>query len=150
MHQIVDEACRHLRLALEQQPDATVYESCLVQLMAFQGKQVSAGKQLADVANDVAPSVSRAELRLHWLQRHQPGEVAARGASVVQSDRGGNITFHGPGQLVAYPILDLRAHKLDVRGYVGALEDVMIDTAAPDNGRLRHVATRRKAASRRC
>ena len=51
MHQIVDEACRHLRLALEQQPDATVYESCLVQLMAFQGKQVSAGKQLADVAN---------------------------------------------------------------------------------------------------
>ena len=83
MHQIVDEACRHLRLALEQQPDATVYESCLVQLMAFQGKQVSAGKQLADVANDVAPSVSRAELRLHWLQRHQPGEVAARGAAAA-------------------------------------------------------------------
>ena len=63
MHQIVDEACRHLRLALEQQPDATVYESCLVQLMAFQGKQVSTGKQLADVANDVA-RIARKGLKL--------------------------------------------------------------------------------------
>ena len=83
MHQIVDEACRHLRRALEQQPDSTVYESCLVQLLAFQGQRASAGRQLADVAINVAPSVSRAELRLHWLQRHQPGEVAARGAAAA-------------------------------------------------------------------
>ena len=56
-------------------------------------------------------------------------EVAARGATVVQSDRGGNITFHGPGQLVAYPILDLNGHRRNLRWYTSALEDVMIETA---------------------
>lgn len=57
-------------------------------------------------------------------------EVTTRGASVVQSDRGGNITFHGPGQLVAYPILDLRGHRQDVRWYVSALEEALIGAAA--------------------
>lgn len=57
-------------------------------------------------------------------------EVNAQGAAVVQSDRGGNITFHGPGQLVAYPILDLREHKCSVKWYTCALEKVMIETAA--------------------
>ena len=56
-------------------------------------------------------------------------EVAARGATVVQSDRGGNITFHGPGQIVAYPILDLNGHRRNLRWYTSALEDVMIETA---------------------
>jgi lipoate-protein ligase B len=57
-------------------------------------------------------------------------EIAAAGASVIQSDRGGNVTFHGPGQLVAYPILNLRAHRQDLRWFVGALEMAMIATAA--------------------
>lgn len=57
--------------------------------------------------------------------------LAAAGASVVQSDRGGNVTFHGPGQLVAYPILDLAAgYRRDLHWYVERLEDVMIGTAA--------------------
>ena len=84
MLKIVDEACRHLVRALEQQPEATVYESCLVQLRAFQGKQVDAGRRLAHVAINVAPSVATAELRLHWLQRHQPREVAARSAAAAK------------------------------------------------------------------
>ncbi len=49
---------------------------------------------------------------------------------VVQIDRGGNITFHGPGQLVAYPILDLTALGLSVKGYVAGLEQAMAKTAA--------------------
>ena len=57
-------------------------------------------------------------------------ELAAAGASVYQSDRGGNITFHGPGQLVAYPILDLRGHTASARWYISALEEAMIGTAA--------------------
>src|SRR5678815_1256174 len=50
------------------------------------------------------------------------------GVEVVQSDRGGDITFHGPGQLVAYPIVRLTDHKLSVGGYVRRLQEVVIDT----------------------
>ena len=49
---------------------------------------------------------------------------------VIQVERGGNITFHGPGQLVMYPIINLQAAKLSVVHYVENLEDVMIRTAA--------------------
>ncbi len=49
---------------------------------------------------------------------------------LVHAERGGDITFHGPGQLVGYPILDLRAAGLTVAGYVERLEEIMIRTAA--------------------
>ncbi len=49
-------------------------------------------------------------------------------AEVVQSDRGGDITWHGPGQLVGYPILNLEAHKKSVSWYMRKLEEVIIQT----------------------
>lgn len=47
--------------------------------------------------------------------------------SVIQTDRGGNITFHGLGQLVGYPILDLNFHKRSITWYMRELEQLMID-----------------------
>jgi lipoyl(octanoyl) transferase len=52
------------------------------------------------------------------------------GADFVQIDRGGDITYHGPGQLVGYPILDLQRHGMGLREYIHALEQSLIDTLA--------------------
>ncbi len=51
-----------------------------------------------------------------------------RDAEVIQSDRGGDITWHGPGQLVGYPIINLEDHKKSVSWYMRNLEEVIIQT----------------------
>lgn len=53
--------------------------------------------------------------------------LAAAGVDVVASDRGGDVTFHGPGQLVVYPIIRLADHGLTVSSYVHGLESLIID-----------------------
>ena len=55
-----------------------------------------------------------------------PEDLARRGVEVFEVERGGDVTFHGPGQLGGYPILDLRQHRADLHWYRRSLEDVLI------------------------
>jgi len=54
--------------------------------------------------------------------------LAARGVELQRTDRGGNVTYHGPGQLVCYPIVDLNAAGLRIHEYIRTLESAVIDT----------------------
>ena len=57
-------------------------------------------------------------------------QLARLGVEVVQSDRGGDITFHGPGQLVVYPIIRLNDHALSFGAYVHGLEEAVVRALA--------------------
>lgn len=71
-----------------------------------------------------------------------PAQLKAAGVSVEATDRGGDITYHGPGQLVVYPILDLNLLNLRLHDYMRRLEDAVIATLARWN-----VAGRREAGA---
>lgn len=57
--------------------------------------------------------------------------LAARGVELYEVERGGDVTFHGPGQLVGYPIVDLTEHKRDLHWYLRQVEEVIIRAVAP-------------------
>ncbi|WP_419949927.1 lipoyl(octanoyl) transferase LipB [Candidatus Palauibacter sp.] len=60
---------------------------------------------------------------------HLPADaewLKSRRLDVVEIERGGDITYHGPGQLVGYPILDLRAHRMDLHWYLRRIEEVLL------------------------
>jgi lipoyl(octanoyl) transferase len=69
----------------------------------------------------------------HAADRHvlaSPAELERRGIEVIRVERGGEVTYHGPGQLVAYPIVRLRDRGILLRPFVRALESAMSDLAA--------------------
>ena len=74
------------------------------------------------------PPVVTTGRRTEQSELHLPADAAVE---IVETDRGGKSTYHGPGQLVCYPILDLRRHGKDVKLYVRRLEQAIIQTLAP-------------------
>src|SRR3954466_3084169 len=74
------------------------------------------------------PPVVTLGRRTDERQLHVPDGAAVE---VVETNPGGKSTYHAPGQLVCYPILDLRRHGKKVKKYVGALEEALIRTLAP-------------------
>lgn len=59
--------------------------------------------------------------------RYPKEELAENGIDVEESDRGGNVTYHGPGQAVCYPIIRLAEHRLTVGKYVATLQEAVVD-----------------------
>ena len=60
-----------------------------------------------------------------------PAVLAAHGVELFEVERGGDVTFHGPGQLVGYPIIDLKRHKQDLHWYLRQVEEALIRGLAP-------------------
>jgi lipoate-protein ligase B len=77
------------------------------------------------VEHDPVVTLGRSTKQGHLLADAR--QLATRGAEVFEIERGGDVTFHGPGQLVGYPIIDLSQHRPDLHWYLRQLEQVLID-----------------------
>jgi lipoyl(octanoyl) transferase len=86
------------------------------------------GDRLLLLEHDAVLTLGRQAAVEHVLAT--PRQLTRRGIEVIRVERGGEVTYHGPGQLVAYPIIGLAERGLLVRPLVAALEAAMIETAA--------------------
>lgn len=98
-------------------------------------RRVEARRRGDDTGDDYLITVTH--LPVYTMGRHaDPANVLhrewlqSRGAEVVSADRGGDVTFHGPGQIVVYPVIDLLPRGLGVKEYVRLLEEAVIRTLA--------------------
>ncbi len=80
------------------------------------------------VEHDPVVTLGRSSKAAHLLADERM--LAARGVDLFEIERGGDVTFHGPGQLVGYPIIDLTQHNQDLHWYLRQLEQVLIDALA--------------------
>ncbi len=74
-------------------------------------------------------TLGRSSKQQHLLA--SPALLAARGVELFEVERGGDVTFHGPGQLVGYPIVDLKQHKRDLHWYLRQVEEALMRGLAP-------------------
>jgi lipoyl(octanoyl) transferase len=104
-------------------------EACAIQ------KNLEASRKLGEIPDQLLivehPHVITLGRNGHMQNLLAPPEILERaGISFFPTDRGGDITYHGPGQIVGYPIFDLRDWKRDVVAYVRAVEQALIDGLA--------------------
>src|SRR5215208_461322 len=74
-------------------------------------------------------TLGRSSKERHLLA--SPALLAARGVELFEVERGGDVTFHGPGQLVGYPIIDLKRHTQDLHWYLRRVEEGLIRALEP-------------------
>ncbi len=99
--------------------------------LSFQ-RDLAAARLAGRVAHDVlllvehppVITLGRSSKAAHLLA--SPEALASRGVALHEVERGGDVTFHGPGQLVGYPIVDLTGHKQDLHWYLRQVEEVLI------------------------
>jgi lipoyl(octanoyl) transferase len=80
------------------------------------------------VEHDPVVTLGRSSKDAHLLADREA--LAARGVELFEVERGGDVTFHGPGQLVGYPIVDLKRHKQDLHWYLRQVEETLIRSLA--------------------
>ena len=103
--------------------------------LAFQ-REVARARIAGDVEDDVlllvehppVVTLGRSAKSAHLLA--SPAYLRQQGVEVFEVERGGDVTFHGPGQLVGYPIIDLKQHRRDLHWYLRQVEQVLIDAMA--------------------
>ncbi len=110
-------------------PGITPYDAAL-QVQQRIAAEVRAGAEATLILLEHPPTYT---LGKHGNIAHllsSESDLLVRGAAVHRTDRGGDATYHGPGQIVAYPILNLRALGLGAAAYVRSLESLLIDVLA--------------------
>jgi lipoyl(octanoyl) transferase len=104
-------------------------ESCAIQKELVERRKAGAiPDQLVMVEHPPVITMGRNARRENLLTAEDA--LVRAGIALEETDRGGDVTYHGPGQIVGYPILDLREWKRDVVAYVRALEEVLIRALA--------------------
>jgi lipoyl(octanoyl) transferase len=111
---------------LERRPYGEILE--LQRAMAAERIAQSRPDTLLLVEHDPVVTLGRSTKREHLLLSEKA--LAARGVELFDIERGGDVTFHGPGQLVGYPIFDLQQHRQDLHWYLRQVEQSLIDAIA--------------------
>ncbi len=110
------------------------YSEDYKQVWEFQ-KRVVENRNL-NLASDTFIMVEHSHVLTLGRNGHREN-IFASDLPIFEIERGGDVTYHGPGQLVVYPIISLQDYSLGIKQYVQKLERVLVDTLAPVRNQLR-------------